>query len=422
MFRKWLFILVAFLLLAGGLSACAGPAGEAGPAGPAGVPGPEGPQGPPGKEGPAGPQGEAAEGGGASYIGDETCASCHLEIYDTYIKSGHPWKLNKVVDGQPPDYPFTKLTEPPEGWSWDDILYVIGGYHWKARFVDKEGYIITDEPGKTGNAEYLNQWNFANPTLDKDAGWVTYKSGTEKLPYDCGSCHTTGYNPNGNQEDLPGLVGTWAQDGVRCEACHGPGGLHITSPMGYAMQIERDSEMCGECHRRGDVEQVNAKDGFIEHHEQYEELYQGKHIVLKCVDCHNPHTGVVQLREAGEATTRTACENCHREQATFQNNESHQQMGFACTECHMPRIVKTAWGDAEKFTGDIRTHMMAIDPYQIEQFETITDTLGTASQISLSEIGLNFACRHCHGAGLGSPKTDEELINAAAGYHDRPTP
>ena len=88
----------------------------------------------------------------------------------------------------------------------------------------------------------------------------------------------------------------------------------------------------------------------------------------------------------------------------------------------MPRIVKTAWGDAEKFTGDIRTHMMAIDPYQIEQFETITDTLGTASQISLSEIGLNFACRHCHGAGLGSPKTDEELMNAAAGYHDRPTP
>jgi hypothetical protein len=30
---------------------------------------------------------------------------------------------------------------------------------------------------------------------------------------------------------------------------------------------------------------------------------------------------------------------------------------------------------------------------------------------------LNFVCRHCHGAGLGNPKTDEELIQAATGYH-----
>ena len=419
MFRRWLFTLVAFLLLVCVLSACTGLAGEPGPAGPPGEPGPEGPQGPPGEVGPAGPPGEITEVGGATYIGDTACAGCHQEIYDVYIKSGHPWKLNKVVDGQPPQYPFTKVTEPPEGWSWGDILYVIGGYNWKARFVDKEGYIITDQAGKTGNTEYLNQWNYANPTLDEDAAWVTYKSGTEKLPYDCGACHTTGYSPNGNQDGLPGLVGTWAQEGIRCEACHGPGGLHITNPSGFAMQIERDSELCGECHRRDNVEQVNAKDGFIEHHEQYEELYQGKHIVLKCVDCHDPHTGVVQLRQAEEATTRTACENCHYQQATYQNNEMHQQMGFPCIECHMPRIVKTAWGDAEKYTGDFRTHMMAINPIQIDQFEVITDTLGTSSQIALSEIGLDYACRHCHGAGLGSPKTDEELINAAVGYHDR---
>jgi hypothetical protein len=88
----------------------------------------------------------------------------------------------------------------------------------------------------------------------------------------------------------------------------------------------------------------------------------------------------------------------------------------------MPRLIKSAWADAEKFTGDIRTHRMAIDPTQIEQTVTITDTQGTASQTILAQIGLNFACRHCHGAGIGSPKTDEELIEAATGYHDRPAP
>jgi predicted CXXCH cytochrome family protein len=269
---------------------------------------------------------------------------------------------------------------------------------------------------------YLNQFNFANPIIGMDAGWVTYNSGKPELKYNCGSCHTTGYSPNGSQDDMPGIVGTWAQEGIRCEACHGPGGLHITDPAGYAMQIERDAELCGECHRRGEVEDVDAKGGFIEHHEQYEELFQGKHLALKCVDCHDPHTGVVQLRQDGVATTRTQCEDCHWQQAANQNNAVHMNMGFACIECHMPRIVKTAWGDAEKFTGDIRTHMMAINPYQIEQFETITDTNGIATTYSLSEIGLNFACRHCHGAGLGTPKSDEELINASVGYHDRPEP
>jgi predicted methyltransferase len=78
-------------------------------------------------------------------------------------------------------------------------------------------------------------------------------------------------------------------------------------------------------------------------------------------------------------------------------------------------MVVSAWGDPDTYTGDIRTHLMSIDPYQIEQFNED----GTQA---LSQIGLNFACRHCHGSGIGSEKTDEELIQAAVDYHARPTP
>jgi predicted methyltransferase len=81
----------------------------------------------------------------------------------------------------------------------------------------------------------------------------------------------------------------------------------------------------------------------------------------------------------------------------------------------MPQAVKSAWGDAERFTGDVRSHLMGIDFTQIEQFSED----GLASQ---SQIGLNFACRHCHGAGLALPKTDEELIQGARDYHQRPEP
>jgi hypothetical protein len=326
--------------------------------------------------------------------------------------------LNPVVDGQPPEYPFTELSELPDGYSWDDIAYVIGGYNWKARFVDQEGYIITDEPGSSGNTEYLNQYNYANENVGTDAGWVTYHSGEENLPYNCGSCHTTGYSPNGNQDDLPGLEGTWAEPGIMCEECHGPGSLHISNPQGVEMKIDRDAEQCGQCHRRGDIEEVNASGGFIQHHEQYEELFQGKHVVIDCVICHDPHTGVIQLRQAQEDdstlnTTRTQCENCHFEQAKYQKIEIHSAVRMDCIECHMPFMVKSAVGNPETFTGDIRTHLMAIDPQQIEQFNE-------DGSVALSQIGLNFACRHCHGAGVGQEKTDDELIAGAEGYHNKP--
>jgi len=402
--KKLLFIAVLLFGLAL-LSACAGPAGPEGQTGPAGPPGPEGPQGPVGVKGDLGPPGEPGPTG-AEYIGDMTCSGCHKEIFDSYMKSGHPWKLNKVEDGQSPQFPFSKLSQLPQGYTWNDILYVIGGYNWKARFLNKDGYIITDEPGKAGNVEFLNQYNFANELLGNAAGWVAYHPGEEKLPYDCGSCHTTGYNPDGNQDNLPGLVGTWTQPGIRCEECHGPGSLHASNPQGIALRIERDSELCGQCHRRDNVEEVNASNGFIEHHEQYEEFFQGKHVTLDCVLCHDPHKGVVQLRKAGEQTTRTLCENCH-----FKETSQMKHTSVACLECHMPRLVKSAWGDLAKYTGDIRTHLMAIDPRQ-------TKTFNEDGSLVSGQIGLDFACRHCH----FESKTDEELMLMAYGMHYLPPP
>lgn len=413
--RHLILIGLVILGLVGILAACAAPATPeivAGPAGPVGPAGPQGPAGPTGERGPIGPS-------GAEYVGSAKCSNCHDAIYTTFMKSGHPWKLTKVVDGQPPEYPFTTIRDLPAGWTWDQISYVIGGYNWKARFMDLNGYIITDSPenmasgGAISNTAYLNQYNFANSIVDKAAGWVSYNAGATKLKYTCGSCHTTGYRPNGKQDGLEGVVGQWAEPGIQCEACHGPGSLHAANPYGMALKVERDAEACGECHRRGDVTVVDAKSGFIEHHEQYEELYQSKHLTLNCVDCHDPHTGVVQLREASQPTTRTACANCHFKEAKYQDNPRHVQLGVDCEDCHMPRVVKTAWGDAARFTGDIRTHIMAIDVTALSQFSED----GKAAQ---SQIALDFACKGCHTPGTGAELPDAVLNEVATDYHARP--
>jgi hypothetical protein len=391
------------------LAACA-QAGEPGPAGPQGaqgVPGPAGEAGLPGAPGAPGEAGLSFEP--ASFVGSNACAECHQEIYDVFIRSGHPWKLNRVVNGEPPDYPYSEVASPPEGYTWDDILYVLGGYNWKALFIDQQGYIIT---GTDENA--TTQYNLPNEELGLGNDWVGYHAGEANLAYDCGECHTTGYSQRGNQFDLPGLVGTWAYDGVQCEECHGPGSLHANHPVSFQMVIERDAEDCGRCHARGAVEEVNAANGFILHHEQYEELFQSKHLALDCVNCHDPHAGVVQLRQAEMPVTRTNCENCHFQQDRNQDNEAHQEFSIECVDCHMPRLVVSAVGDAERFMGDVRTHVVAIDPFQISQFSE-------DGSVAHSQISLDFACRSCHNPdGAGQPKSDEELLRTAINYHARP--
>jgi hypothetical protein len=410
--RKHWFIIIGLVIVL----ALAGCAGETGPQGP---PGADGAQGPPGPAGPAGAAGADGAPGPAGadgvsytppeYVGREACAECHEEIYARFMKSGHPYKLNPVVDGQPPEYPFTELPSPPEGYEWEDISYVIGGYNWKARFIDQDGYIIT---GADENA--TTQYNYYNPDIDMGNNWVGYHAGEEEVPYNCGSCHTTAYSPEGNQDGLPGLIGTWTEPGIQCEECHGAGSLHVENPMTVRVNVDRDAAACGNCHFRGVPEEVDASGGLIKHHEQYEELFQSKHLTLDCVECHDPHDGVIQLRQVGEPTTRTQCENCHFKEAQNQANPKHETAGLECVSCHMPRITKSALGNPDMFTGDIRTHLMAIDPNQIGQFNE-------DGSLSLSQVGLNFACRGCHiEDGSAEPMTDEDLQAMATDYHTAP--
>jgi hypothetical protein len=392
------------------LTACSqaqqGPIGPVGPAGPAG---PEGPMGPPGTTGPTGPKGEVASAA-AQYVGAQTCSACHKDIYESFMKTGHAWSLNQIADGKTPTYPYTQVGQVPQGYTWKDILYVVGGYNWKARFIDKNGYIITDAPGKSGDNTYQNQWNLSNSLLGKEPGWATFHSGEEKLVNNCSACHTTGYSAQGNQDKLPGSVGTWAEPGVKCEECHGPGSLHAQNPKGFAMQINRDSDTCRRCHLPQYTDPVQAAGGFIDHQDVYQDLNQSKHRILDCVDCHNPHEGVVALKQAKSPTTETECKNCHFKEAQTQNVAAHTAMELPCVECHMPRIIKSAWGDPAKYSGDIRSHVMAIDPNQIAQFSE-------DGQSANPQITLDSACRHCHLPNGPLAKTDEELIAAAVGYH-----
>jgi hypothetical protein len=337
-----------------------------------------------------------------TYIGSSACQECHEELYETFSTSGHPHILKRVVDGQPPEYPFSAVPNPPEGYSWDDILYVVGGYGWKARFIDLQGYVIT------GAADATTQYNLENELLDLQDSWVAYHAGEENLPYDCAGCHTTGYVPEGNQHDLPGLVGVWAEDGVGCEACHGPGSLHANAPYQIKLEVEREGELCSSCHLRTPVEELMIENGFVTHHDEYGTPFQSKKAVMDCVDCHDPHNTTKYVRGIGIPRD---CQDCHFEAAEYQKISNRRHA--SCVECHMPRAVQVAVSDPEQFSGDMRSHLMAIHPGEIEQFNNRGEWAG-------AYLALDFACKGCHNElGSGPVLDDERLIEVATGYHDR---
>jgi hypothetical protein len=314
----------------------------------------------------------------AEYIGSNACSACHAELHAGFMKTGHPFKLNEAEDAQQPEYyPFTTIPSPPPSVSWGEVDKVIGGFWWKARFIDHDGYIITGDEV---------QYNFETDEF------VPYHSG-ETVPYDCGPCHMTDYKATGNQEGKEGLVGTWEFNGIQCEECHGPGELHANDPHDIAMVIDRSNEQCGKCHIRGDVEKIPASGGFIKHHEQWNEVSTTKHSTLQCVDCHEVHVGLHPNNPDREAAIKVTCENCHFEETesflASSINHTGSSAGPGCIDCHMAKAAKSAVA-VGPYEGDIRSHLFRINT------DVGAEMFTPDGSFANGYLTLEYTCLQCH--------------------------
>jgi hypothetical protein len=305
---------------------------------------------------------------GTAYVGAEKCSKCHRDLYNEWRASGHAHILITAEEAQ------LKGLPKPEYIEWEDVLFVIGGHDWKARYIGKDGYIITQSPD--GAVKGKNQFNLWTEEF------VDYHAGEVKA-YTCGSCHTTGYSPEGNQMGLAGLAGTWALENVQCERCHGPGAEHASMPSKANIKIERSAALCGECHIRGeDPNVIPAKGGFIRHHEQYQELLQSPHKDMTCVACHDPH-------ETSGLSIKTTCATCHSAQAQEFAGSLKEAAGLSCEDCHMAEATKSAIKRGP-FEGDVKTHLFRIntDPDAPQFTED--------GKYAKPYLTLSYVCLQCH--------------------------
>ncbi|USD38132.1 Ig-like domain-containing protein [Ferrimonas sp. SCSIO 43195] len=317
-----------------------------------------------------------------SYVGTQTCLSCHNDK-ESFLTSGPPFKLAKVVDGQMPEYPFTNIAGAlemidgvinPGGapTSYEEVAYVIGGYKQAVQWVGLDGYIITGEKviGKLDGDGYISDiWSFGE------------NLGPEVRPYHCGRCHTTGWKDftsaegdnrnNHHQDGLEGILGTFDQTGVQCESCHGAGSDHIKSPssnnitrlaeprtaadMKAEDQAFGQAVACAECHtKKGD----KTYPEYLTHYTEKFGGYAvgglipkgtaglgglGGRIAGDAIMGYNPDTGVAEGKKQN-----MHCSTCHESHMSthFRDKPGHEGgLKRECTDCHQMEFANAEGGN-----------------------------------------------------------------------------
>jgi hypothetical protein len=377
--------------------------------------------------------------GGAAFVGSTTCAACHPDLADQHRVHGHAHPLS-AVEGGAPEFPAEAtragVPNPPAGFEWADIAYLIGGYSKNGRFVDTQGFIIT-----TGTQGIPAQWNLAFPANGTEAGLADYEPDqATPLPYDyeCFKCHTTGaMPPDGDdpafQDGLPGIAGTWHESGVQCETCHGPGSRHVADPTARDLYVDPGSATCAGCHSRSTGEgdrTIRARDGFIEHYEQSAELLaSGGHAAFNCATCHDPHISTLYARNQGLLRT---CTDCHPNATmaghgglTFVRGDYRETL--SCESCHMPLATRNGSNADASVAGglgrigDTRTHIFRISTAADDYtgFFTADGSAVALDGSGQAAVTLDFVCLRCHnGSGDTFPLTVEIAATVAPTLHD----
>jgi len=342
-----------------------------------------------------------------AFAGSATCNECHGEIHQKWAASGHPYKVIKIDGDAPDEFPAHSYfpndpINPPAGFTWADVSYTVGGYGWKMRWVDQNGYMMTNNED--------TQYNFETQEYVQ---YTTAPMGTKQ--YNCGKCHTTGWvasdddDASNNQDGLEGMTGTFFAGGVHCEECHGQGSQHAFAPADYDMVVDSGSGLCGRCHTRDEDNHIAASGGFIKHHEQYDEWLHSPHNAMGgpgCNDCHDPHSSVIFDDVAVGTGTSTSCTDCH-------TVEVKHNGAPGCVDCHMPEADKSATA-AYAYKGDIRSHILTINTAAVGKMEGMFEEGGAfviEDADGLGNVTLDFACYGCHkdSEGVGGANSIRSL-------------
>jgi len=395
------------------------------------------------------------EGAEAKFVGRQSCVQCHQPQHDAWHGSHHDLAMDRATDetvlgdfkdaelmhhGQTSrmfkrDGKFFVNTEGPDGKLADfEVKYVFGVDPLQQYMVEFDRQPNMPE-SEIGRLQVLRiswdtknkRWFHLDPPDVKEkldpSDELHWTGLAQRWNHMCADCHST--NLQKNYDVASGTYHTtYSEIDVSCEACHGPGSLHVelanTTSLfwdrqrGYALAKLKDAsnvpevQACAPCHSRRRVvagnytagcnyydyfaNEVLTPSAYHADGQIMDEVYEftsfleskmyGKNI--RCTDCHDPHTA--RLKKEGN----NVCTSCHQHPAGKYDGEIHHRhamgtKGSQCVECHMPQ-----------------TTYMDVDPRRDHSLRVPRPDLSV-------KLGTPNACTGCHlrdevlpGGGQGS--------------------
>ena len=406
---------------------------------------------------------------GARYVGAKECIECHQEKHAGWLGTMHPYKVQDIsrdvikgdfwvnntyerdditITMKERDGRFFINTVNIDGQYQDfELKYTLGG-EWKQRY-------LTELPD--GGLHVLplqvniatGKWaNYIDATPGKSNYWMNRN---RLFQTGCGDCHVTGMDIGYNKQ-TDTFKTTWVDNGVACEACHGPGSNHIEAAPGYESrtiinparlpQTKAQSDVCARCHVRGSSTALiaethgirgaaktfsypygyqighNIEDYYVSvspethtpqrfwpsghaksHHQQWEEWMVSTHRAagVSCLDCHQGLHGESGTRRLTKEPGNKLCLSCHNEPNRNNFGIHAIHASGSCVECHMPRTARTAT-NLTKYGGDIKSHL-----FKFLYPQATIDAGGLDKQMN--------TCNACHYHEDDKPEDLQRAIN-----------
>lgn len=309
---------------------------------------------------------------GIDYVGDDACASCHEEAYDSYQDHG----MARAMEALTPEdvvaqFPSPVLYhEPTNLWyqatAEDDryyqtefrlsangdtthtltheMMWVVGSGTIARTYLTVEADLFTEMP---------LTWYTQRETWDFSPGFEVLNNRFGRaIPDRCVACH------NAYPETVPHVTGKFASlsQGISCERCHGPGDLHVNErlenpdPAGDIdntiinpahLDLETRLDVCQQCHVTAPISilrdgrdpfafvpteplqvhvalfsDIKPETGEIAVTSHARRMRKSACFVavaetpepMDCVTCHDPH---LSFRDAGQDYFNATCQGCH---------------------------------------------------------------------------------------------------------------
>ncbi|GAV24147.1 hypothetical protein ciss_00800 [Carboxydothermus islandicus] len=204
-----------------------------------------------------------------TFVTSEKCKTCHPTEYSSWKEDTYhskmimkrdegilkdavlKWVYDQDGNGTNDGPTIGNVTK--ETFSILDVQYVVGSY-WKQRYLVKN--------------KVTGGWQLLNKQFNRMTGkWENYGNANDWNMM-CATCHTTGYKLTYYDPANPATSkATWSELNVGCEACHGPGSVHVYTKSKLdiwnpAKKTKAEqTRACGYCHIRVENEKYKSPQG-----------------------------------------------------------------------------------------------------------------------------------------------------------------